>query len=111
LLIPGKNRRVQGEKISISIGEAGREIRWSDLLEWSSLGEQERSLAMGMGWGERPRAGYSLYDRALQEDRGSFAVSSNSSTMTGDSLEVLGADGGPRRRVLEKVAEVAKGRG
>jgi hypothetical protein len=31
--------------------------------------------------------------------------------MTGDSLEVLGADGGPRRRVLEKVAEVAKGRG
>lgn len=38
-------------------------------------------------------------------------MSSNSSTMTGDSLEVLGSRWGPERREMEeKIAETAKGR-
>lgn len=63
---------------------------------------------LGRGTG---RDGCRLWDKGSWGARGALGVSSNSSTMTGDSLEVLGSRWGPERREMEeKIAEAARGR-
>lgn len=58
---------------------------------------------VGVSGGETGRDGCRLYDRGPQGAKGALCVSSGSSTMTSESLEVLGTDGRPERREMEEL--------